>query len=126
MEINNIFEKLPDAQNGEKFDSLLDERSDALDEKQFIESLLKKRNFNLTRIVSKGQATPEGQWDEQDMDEWFMVVKGSAGLKFKGEDEIRVMNSGDYIILPAHCPVKVEWTDQEQETIWLALHYNDS
>jgi cupin 2 domain-containing protein len=32
------------------------------------------------------------------------------------------MRPGDYVNLPAHCRHRVEWTDPERETVWLALH----
>ena len=55
--------------------------------------------------------------------EWVMVLKGSAGLRLENDKEIIKMMPGDYINIPAHCKHRVEWTDPDIETIWLAIHY---
>jgi len=52
-----------------------------------------------------------------------MVLKGSAGLLFEGDDKAVIMKTGDYINIPAHRKHRVEWTEPEEETIWLAVHY---
>lgn len=75
------------------------------------------------RIVSDGQASPEGFWYDQDENEWVMVLEGSAGLRFEGEDEIVVLKPGDWIDIPAHAKHRVEWTDAERKTVWLAVFY---
>jgi cupin 2 domain-containing protein len=43
--------------------------------------------------------------------------------QLEGETEVRVMRPGDYVHIPAHRRHRVEWTDREQKTVWLALHY---
>ena len=93
---------------------------------EIIEVLLKTPGFHLERIISAGQATPPGQWYDQETHEWVVLLSGSAGLLFEGETEIRVLRPGDYLLIPAHCRHRVEWTDPEQQTVWLALHYRDS
>jgi len=87
------------------------------------EILLQTGSFRLERIVSAGHATPEGQWYDQDTPEWVLLLSGAAGLKFQGEPEIRVLKSRDYLLIPAHCRHRVEWTDPEPPSVWLALHY---
>ena len=42
---------------------------------------------------------------------------------FEGDDEAVIMKTGDYINIPAHRKHRVEWTDPEEDTIWLAIHY---
>jgi len=76
--------------------------------------------FKIERIVSHGQCT-EG-WYDQEQDEWVLVVSGAAILRIRDESESRRMGPGDYIFIPAHKPHRVEWTDPEQPTIWLAIH----
>jgi cupin 2 domain-containing protein len=34
-----------------------------------------------------------------------------------------VMRPGDYVHIPAHQRHRVEWTEPDQKTVWLALHY---
>jgi len=87
------------------------------------ETLLKSEHFKLERIVSSGQATPPREWYDQDTNEWVILLSGSAGLLFDGEEEMFIMEQGDYIHIPAHQRHRVEWTDPEQKTVWLALHY---
>lgn len=82
--------------------------------------------FRLERIISAGQATPEGEWYDQETHEWVVLLSGSAGLLFEGETEIRVLNPGDYLLISAHCRHRVEWTDPERQTVWLAWHYQDT
>lgn len=87
------------------------------------ESLLHTRHFRLERIVSSGQKTPPGEWYDQKTNEWVVLLSGSASLSFEGETEPCVMHPGDYIHIPARKRHRVEWTDPEQKTVWLALHY---
>jgi len=53
-----------------------------------------------------------------------MVVKGSAGLRFPEEARTLEMGPGDHAHIPAGCRHRVEWTDPDTETIWLAVHYD--
>lgn len=87
------------------------------------ETLLKAEHFKLERIVSSGQATPPGEWFDQMTNEWVILLSGSAGLRFDDEAEGRTLYPGDYVHIPAHRRHRVEWTDPEQKTVWLALHY---
>jgi cupin 2 domain-containing protein len=80
-------------------------------------------DVNIERIVSRGHASPEGFWYDQENNEFVLVVKGSAGLKLENEDDIVVLKAGDYLNIEAHVKHRVEWTDSTCETIWLAVHY---
>ncbi|MGB6428379.1 MAG: cupin domain-containing protein [Methyloceanibacter sp.] len=85
--------------------------------------LLDRQGLRVERIVSTGQATPEGQWYDQDTDEWVVVIAGAARLRLENEDEDRELGEGDWVLLPAHCRHRVTWTRTEPPTIWLALHF---
>jgi cupin 2 domain-containing protein len=87
------------------------------------ETVLDTEHFRLERIISSGQGTPSGEWYDQDTNEWVILLAGNAGLLFEGETEVRVMRPGDYVHIPAHRRHRVAWTDPEQKTVWLALHY---
>jgi cupin 2 domain-containing protein len=87
------------------------------------ETLLNTQHFRLERIISSGQMTPPGEWFDQESNEWVVLLSGNAGLLFEGETEVCVMRPGDYVQIPAHRRHRVEWTDREQKTVWLALHY---
>jgi cupin 2 domain-containing protein len=86
-------------------------------------TLLQGTQFKLERIVSDGQATPVGEWYDQETHEWVLLLSGSASLVFEGEIEECVLRPGDYIHIPAHQRHRVEWTDGRQKTVWLAVHY---
>ncbi len=77
----------------------------------------------IERIVSRGHASPEGLWYDQEKNEFVLIVRGSAGLKLENEDDIVVLKAGDYFNIGAHVKHRVEWTDSTCETIWLAVHY---
>lgn len=79
--------------------------------------------MRLERIVSTGHATPPGEWLDQARDEWVVVLRGSAGLRFDGEPAPRVMRAGDHVLIGAHRRHRVEWTDASEPTVWLAVHY---
>ena len=92
---------------------------------EVIEILLETPGFFLERIISGGQATPPGEWYDQETQEWVVLLSGAAGLLFAGEAEVRVLRPGDYLLIPAHCRHRVEWTDPVRQTVWLALHFRD-
>ena len=87
------------------------------------EELLRGGDFKLERIVSTGQTTPDGQWYDQETGEWVLLISGAARLRFEDDTEPIEMRPGDYVDVPAHARHRVEWTDPDQETVWLALHY---
>ena len=90
---------------------------------EIFQVLLSTAHFRLERIVSTGQATPPGEWYDQETDEWVALLSGAAGLRFEDEAEPRILRPGDYLLIPAHRRHRVEWTDPPQPTVWLALHY---
>ena len=77
----------------------------------------------LERIVSLGQATPLGEWLDQERPEWVILLRGAAKLSFEGEGAARELSPGDYVTIPAHCRHRVEWTTPDEPTIWLAVRY---
>jgi cupin 2 domain-containing protein len=105
MEIKNIFENVPDECKMEIFETLFEDKG-----------------LKLERIISEGQASPPGQWYDQEWDEWVVLLKGSAGIFFQGEENTCALKPGDYIYIPAHKKHRVEWSDPQQKTIWLAIH----
>ena len=86
------------------------------------QTLLERPGLRIERIVSTGHATPEGQWYDQDSDEWVLVVRGNARLHLEGEAHERELGEGDLVFLPAHCRHRVACTQREPPTVWLAIH----
>ena len=91
---------------------------------EHVTELLSRRGFKIERIVSRGQASPPDFWYDQDRDEWVIILTGSAGLRFQGEATARTLHAGDYVTIPAHTRHRVDWTDAEHPTIWLAIHFS--
>jgi cupin 2 domain-containing protein len=92
---------------------------------ELIEIVLQASNFSLERIVSRGHCSPEGFWYDQDDNEWVILLKGRAQLRFADQEDAVILAPGDYLHIDRHRRHRVEWTDPDQETIWLALHYGD-
>ena len=90
---------------------------------ELVTELLSAPNVTIQRIVSHGQASPPDFWYDQAGPEWVIVVAGAAAIQFEGETEPRPLNAGDYVTIPAHTRHRVAWTDAQQPTIWLAVHY---
>ena len=88
-----------------------------------VTALLERPGLRIERIVSTGQTTAEGEWYDQEADEWVLLVKGAARLHIDGEPGDRSLAPGDFILLPAHCRHRVTWTDEAGPTVWLAIHF---
>ena len=105
-EIRNIFENIPDHIPEELF-----------------HEIIKTENLKVERIVSKGHSSENNSWYDQEKNEWIILLKGSAGLLFEGDEKAVVLRPGDYINIPSHTKHRVEWTDPKLETVWLAVYY---
>ena len=90
---------------------------------ELLTTLLEVANIRIERIVSNGQASPDGFWYDQNEHEWVIVLKGAARLQF--EDSLVEMKPGDFVNIPAHKRHRVEWTTPDELTIWLAVFYKD-
>jgi cupin 2 domain-containing protein len=90
---------------------------------EVVETIAGSAAVRIERIVSRGQATPDGEWYDQERDEWVLLLAGSAMLRFEGDTHARSMASGDHLLIPAGCRHRVDWTDPDRETVWLAVHF---
>jgi len=79
--------------------------------------------LKIERIVSQGQASPPEFWYDQAWNEWVIVLKGGARLQFEDEPATRALGEGDYVFIPARKRHRVDWTDPQQPTVWLAVHF---
>jgi cupin 2 domain-containing protein len=91
-------------------------------ENEFFEELIRHKNIRIERIVSKGHASPEDGWYDQQENEWVIVLEGSGTIRFESGEEV-CLKKGDYLNIPAHTRHKVTRTDPDNVTIWLAVHY---
>ena len=94
MEKENIYQNLPVNLADESF-----------------ETIIKTKNVVVERIVSLRHASPPKFWYDQDKNEWLLLIKGQACLRFEKGNKKIVLNPGDYITIPAHARHRVEWTD---------------
>jgi cupin 2 domain-containing protein len=100
----NIFSGIPD--------SLHDE---------LIEEIVRTGKVRIEKITSRGHVSVE--WYDQENDEFVLLVKGEAKLRFEDGDRTIHMKAGDYLIIRAHERHVVEWTIPDEDTVWLAVHY---
>lgn len=103
--MQNLFADIPRALPEERFDTLIETGA-----------------VRIQRIVSKGHASPAAGWYEQQRNEWVMLLQGSARLAFADGREVD-LGPGDWLEIPARQKHRVAWTDPEQESVWLAVHY---
>ncbi len=103
INFGNIFKDLPDASQDEVF-----------------EIIFNNEYLKIERITSKGQKSPNGFWYDQDWAEWVLLLQGNAEIEFKDEG-ITKMNPGDYIYIPPNKKHRVNYTNPDIETIWLAI-----
>ncbi len=111
--MNNIFSSLPSDLKHEVFDELLQAGQSG-----------NARTLRIERIVSKGHTSPETGWYDQEEHEWVLVLEGAGTILFaKGNQQV-TLRKGDYLYIPAHAKHKVVWTEPEELTVWLAVHYS--
>ena len=51
--------------------------------REVMEDILTTESFRLERIISTGQATPAGEWYDQETHEWVLLLAGEAGCALK-------------------------------------------
>lgn len=77
----------------------------------------------IERIVSKGHSSPPGFWYDQEEDEWVLLLRGEASLRFEEGDRLVHLVPGSHVHIAAHERHRVEWTKDDTETVWLAVFY---
>lgn len=103
----NVLRDLPDAGAGE-----------------VVEAIVTAREVRIERIVSLGQPSPPGFWYDQAEAEWVLLLAGAARLRFADEAADRLLGPGDHLAIAPHRRHRVEWTDPDHPTIWLAVFYD--
>lgn len=106
MEKKNIFSGIPDKISDELF-----------------ETIVESHPVKIERIISCGQATSEGTWYDQDLDEWVLLLRGSAEILFDGDEDPVTLNPGDHFRIHAHMRHRVTRTATAVPTVWLAVHF---
>ncbi len=91
---------------------------------ELVELVAVGAGVSIERIVSTGQATPAGEWLEQERDEWVVLLEGEAELAYDDGSRMR-LGPGDHVLIPAGQRHRVEWTRSDPPCIWLAVHADD-
>ncbi|HSD83574.1 MAG TPA: cupin domain-containing protein [Anaerolineae bacterium] len=92
---------------------------------ELFNTILTGPGIRIERIVSTGQASPVGFWYDQSGEEWVVLLTGAATLRFEDEAEVRQMQPGDWVHIAAHRRHRVEWTNPDTPSTWLAVHFGD-
>jgi cupin 2 domain-containing protein len=88
-------------------------------QQETISELLSGNQFKLEHIISRGQASSNDFWYDQDLAEWVALISGQATLIF--EDGTLDLVAGDSLVIPAHQKHRVSSTSDD--AVWLALHF---
>ena len=91
---------------------------------EVIETIINTSGCRIERIVSYGQSSPPEYYYDQDESEWIILLKGQACLKYADGEDV-LLSAGDYLNIPSHKRHRVEWTRENEETIWLAIFYKE-
>lgn len=102
----NLLQEMPQANGGEDFLTAIE-----------------SGGVRIERIVSTSQASPDGFCYDQPQREWILILAGAAKLRFADESSARVLAAGDHIDISPRRRHRVEWTDPDRPTVWLAVHF---
>lgn len=80
-------------------------------------------HVRIERIVSRGHVSPPGFWYDQEESEFVLLVRGAATVRFEDRPEPVMMRAGDWLVIAPHVRHRVDWTDPDQDSIWLAVYY---
>jgi cupin 2 domain-containing protein len=69
---------------------------------ELLQTLLNTDNIRIERIVSHGHASP---------------------IQFEGDEPVDLI-PGSFMNIPAHQRHRVDWTEPNEPTIWLAIYYS--
>ncbi|MDD2451171.1 cupin domain-containing protein [Sulfurovum sp.] len=79
-------------------------------------TLFENDRLTVSRIVSSDRLEPKLYC--QEVDEWVILLEGAATLRI--ETELKTLNRGEFLHIPAHTAHEVVAT--KQGTLWLALY----
>ncbi|MCX6051729.1 MAG: cupin [Campylobacterales bacterium] len=82
------------------------------------ETLFDNEKVKIEKILSNELI--DGQWYEQNDDEWVILLQGNASLEF--EDYTKELACGNYVFIPKQTKHRVLKTSKN--AIWLAVHIN--
>ena len=86
--------------------------------------LVSGQGWQLKLICSNAFCSPEQSWMDQSETEWVLVLRGSAQLRFQGDGGVMDLSPGDHLFIPPHRLHRVERSDPDPGTLWLALYWH--
>jgi len=87
-------------------------------------TLISGEHWRLHLILSNAFQTPKGEWLVQEESEWVLLLRGSAELRLEDPQEHIDLSVGDPVLIDSHRPHRVERTDPDPGTLWLALYWH--
>ena len=117
VECEEVVMRLTESKTSNLFTNIPDSLSNEL-----VDVLASNDSVRIERIVSTGHQSPSDFWYDQDENEWVVVLKGAAKLRFDDGREFE-MRAGDHILIEAHQKHRVEWTSDDEPTFWLAVFF---
>ena len=88
--------------------------------KEIVETIVKKSNCRIERILSNGDSSPVGFLYDQEEFEFVILMRGRATLYFENKNPIE-LQEGDCLIIEPHEKHRVESTSKD--AIWLCVFY---
>lgn len=88
---------------------------------EIIDALFARGDVRIERIVSTGQSSPPDFWYDQAESEFVVLLSGAATLQFEGDAAPLQLTPGSYVAIPPHRRHRVEATQADPPTIWLAV-----
>ncbi|MHC2069904.1 cupin domain-containing protein [Bremerella sp. T1] len=109
MDLGNLFAEIPTDLPEEVFETLAD-----------------GKGIRIERILSDGHASPKDFWYDQPQNEFVLLLQGSAVLQIQVDERVESVSlkPGDYINIAARQKHRVESTDDNRQTVWLAIHFD--
>ncbi len=92
-------------------------------EKEVFNTIIRSSPVTIKRIISCGQSTPGEKWLKEKKNEWVILLKGSAALKFMNKKSLVILKKGEHVFILAGLKHRVEYTGRKQETVWLAVYF---
>lgn len=90
---------------------------------ELVDVLVDHAAVRIERIVSDGHASPPDFWYDQAEHEWVVLLRGQARLRFD-DGSLQNMSAGDHVMIPARCRHRVDWTSEQEPTIWLTVFFS--
>lgn len=89
---------------------------------EIFEDIISTEKLRIERIVSKGQASPDTGWYDQNENEWVIVLSGFGVIEYANGMKV-TLKQGDYLNIKAHEKHRVIETSLDEPTVWLAVFY---